>query len=81
MLLPQTYGDELCVHALASRFHVRIDVFTPEYGIQVFQEQNSPTVSLAYNGHDHYDVILSRRPAQQKPSDRPCGAPNPIVEH
>ena len=62
MLLEDTYGDELCIHSLGSLYQVRIDVYTTQYGIQTFYEHLSPTIRLAYNGFDHFDVILHKQP-------------------
>ena len=65
MLLEDTYGDELCIHSLGSLYHVRTDVYTPQYGIQTFYEHHNPIIRLAYNGFDHYDVILHKQAINQ----------------
>jgi hypothetical protein len=65
MLLEDTCGDELCIHSLGSLYHVRIDVYTPQYGIQTFYEHHNPIIRLAYNGFDHYDVILHKQAINQ----------------
>ena len=57
------YGDELCLRALTRELNVRILVYTPQYGTQTFMLESTPewrTVRLAYNGIDHYDVVLRR---------------------
>ena len=60
MSLPDTYGDELCLHSLADAFAIKIKVFTPQYVTLIFNESESTTIMIAYNGRDHYDVILHR---------------------
>ena len=49
MLLQDTYGDELCVTALTSLYHVQIHVHTPTHGILTFGLSGSPVLRLAYN--------------------------------
>ena len=56
-----TYGDELCIQAMASAFSLNIQVFTPEYGTLSFGQTDDPTILLAYNGHNHYDVVLPKQ--------------------
>ena len=62
MSLPDTYGDELCLHSLASFYEVGVHVYTPLYGMHIFNEDGVRTVRLSYNGTDYYDVILHRQP-------------------
>ena len=57
MSLPYTYGDEVCLHSLALIFNIKIALVTPDYGTLLCNENGGNTVRLAYNGHDHYDVI------------------------
>ena len=62
MSLDGCYGDELCIQALAQVLQIHIEVFTPEHPIQSFGSPNNPNIKLAYNGVDHFDVILPIRP-------------------
>lgn len=81
MLLPHTYGDELCVLSLASLFQVRVDVYTPAFGVQSFQENLSPIISLAYNGQDHFDVILLKSSSRLLPREPSPQIHSPDVHH
>jgi hypothetical protein len=62
MSLDGCYGDELCIQALTQVLQIHIEVFTPEHPIQTFGSPNNPNIKLAYNGVDHFDVILPIRP-------------------
>jgi hypothetical protein len=75
MSLPDTYGDELCLHSLADAFAIKIKVFTPQYGTLLFNESESTTIMIAYNGRDHYDVILHRANSNSISSPLPCESP------
>ena len=74
MSLSDTYGDELCLHSLASALKVSIRVFTPQYGIQHFNAAEPIAVSIAYNGRDHYDATLRRHIPNGLPA-----IPSPVV--
>lgn len=52
------YGDELCIQALALSLHVFIEVFSPDHNPQRFGNPDHPGIRIAYNGSNHFDVIL-----------------------
>ena len=71
------YGDEICIHALAIVLQLYIEVFLPEHPVQLFGSPNNPVIKLAYNGADHFDVIIPNHafrhmvPAVPKLADKP----------
>ena len=71
MAKDSTYSDDLCVHSLALLYSVHVQVYTPDYGIQDFHSELTPTVKLAYNGFDHYDANLSRKVSRNHPAPLP----------
>ena len=75
MSLPDTCGDELCLHSLVDAFAIKITVFTPQYGTLLFNESESTTIMIAYNGRDHYDVTLHRANSNSISSPLPCESP------
>ena len=57
-----TYGDELCVRALAHTLGLVICVHSPEFQPMYFGDVG-PCVHIGYNGYNHYDAEIPRLPA------------------
>ena len=56
-----TYGDELCIHALAYHLGLVIRVLSPDHDPMLFGTAG-PCVHIGYNGFNHYDAIVPRLP-------------------
>ena len=55
------YGDELCIQALAHELNLSIRVYSPDYPVQSFGDHLHPSILLAYNGSNHFDLIHQDR--------------------
>ena len=56
------YGDELCLQGLVAHFKVRVQVVMPATPPVIFGSGDD-LITLAYNGFNHYDVILPISPS------------------
>lgn len=60
-----TYGDELCIKAFCSLYHLQVKVFLPDAAPLKFGHDGN-VLFLAFNMRDHFDVVLPKPALKQQ---------------